>query len=1002
MVAVTLIQAGLFYATALFGGTVEQLKRNSHDILNERVINRKNYIENEMLQWRGVVESTALSINQSLETFSHQESVQGTKSLEKDENAAEFLQQISGDVIYMLRKNSVNGAFIILENDPLQPAEDNSHPALYIRDLDPISNSLDNSDLLIETAPTAVARNLKIPMDSWWSPRLQFNNLEGDKGGMFYKPVEAALAHPEIGYQDLGYWSRPYKLNKNDIDVISYSVPLISNDGNPYGVLGIEITLDYFKKLLPNNELSSTRSGSYLLAIDNAENETLAFENILTNGSLYRQINGSQTETRFYPVPVYNNSYSIESDWEEAYGCIQYFQLYNTNTPFEQDRWALVGIVNKRDLLGMAYRVRQLLAISTIISLVIGIVGMCIISTVFTRPVSALVRKLKSSDPQRPVKLDKIYITEIDELSGAIEHMSVNVAQSASKLTQIIEMTGISLGAFEFDKKKNIIFCAGNLFSVLNGDTQEKHSSWTVTPDKFKEKFTSYCPVLEESVQQRNESIYRIDIGQDDHKWYRLKVLEDPIRTLGVVVDITREILEKRKIEYERDYDVLTNLYNRRAFHAIVEKKFEAPENLKISALIMLDLDNLKYINDSYGHDFGDAYIRCAADIMKSFSQYNVLVSRMSGDEFQLFVYGYDNKEQIREIVQRLKEKMGETTLSLPDREKFKIRASAGMAWYPDDADNLELLIKYADFAMYKVKNTIKGEFNEFSISSYNKDAYLLHSKEELNKLIDDRLVQYAFQPIIDTQEGSILAYEALMRSQLETLQSPFEILSLARAQSKLYQIERLTWFKSIEDFVHATKGKELSCKIFINSIPNQILSPQDIQEFESLYAPLLSRLVIELTEEEMPDEDSLHMKQSIAKKWGCQFALDDFGTGYNGEAVLLSFTPQFVKVDMSIIRNINADQNRQRVLLNLVSYAASRNIGVIAEGVETYNELVTAMDCGVRYIQGFYLGKPSFIPQELGEDLRGEILSIQKMMQSTPTNSTCNPSSYIKAQDSP
>ena len=144
----------------------------------------------------------------------------------------------------------------------------------------------------------------------------------------------------------------------------------------------------------------------------------------------------------------------------------------------------------------------------------------------------------------------------------------------------------------------------------------------------------------------------------------------------------------------------------------------------------------------------------------------------MSGDEFYVFFHGYSRREDIRALIDQLKTAVHEAILPLPDDDSFHMRASAGVAWYPEDAQDYEQLIRFADFAMYTVKHTTKGEFSEFNMADYEKDAYLLHKKEELNKLIDQRLVDYHFQPIVSTATGDVFAYEALMRSRMDGLKT--------------------------------------------------------------------------------------------------------------------------------------------------------------------------------------------------------------------------------------
>ena len=165
----------------------------------------------------------------------------------------------------------------------------------------------------------------------------------------------------------------------------------------------------------------------------------------------------------------------------------------------------------------------------------------------------------------------------------------------------------------------------------------------------------------------------------------------------------------KAKIEYERDYDLLTNLLNCRAFHAQMQQLFQPSGKLKVAALIMMDLDNLKYINDTFGHDYGDQYIRAAANALRIGTPDSAVLSRMSGDEFYIFLYGYDTEDQVREKIDQLQKSIQTSTLDLPNRPSFTIRASAGVAWYPKDSENYEQLIRYADFAMYSVKEHDEG-----------------------------------------------------------------------------------------------------------------------------------------------------------------------------------------------------------------------------------------------------------------------------------------------------
>lgn len=989
LIAVLSVQSILFCCTVLWGGTIGRLNQNAFDILTERVINRKNYLQNEMIQRWSNLGETVEEIEEGVSFVLDKNKITIEELIKSPEMSMEVLNYVSEDIIYLLRKNSVTGAFIILDNGEVTRdfahEKDNLKYGLYIRDLDPKYNSNDTSDLLLERAPASITKKLGIAMDSQWNATFDFNNKSSENTyHYFYKPFQAALEYPGTEYSDLGYWSTPFYLSDDDVKIITYSVPLVYNDGTVYGVLGIELTTDYLKKLLPYNEISQGKEGSYLLAID--QNEDKNFKTVISSGPVYKTIFGEKDKIYFDSEAVYGSCYKTEKsrrNHDIPYGCIQYFKLYNSNTPFEQNTWALIGIVEGKNLFQFSEDVQTSVITALFFSLIGGIVVVFFVSKWFTKPIIALVEKVKKSNPRLPVKFEKINIVEIDELAAAIEALSKDVADSSSKLSQIIEMTSASIGAFEYQYTSNQVFYTKKFFYVLGLEKEEDDKVY-IDKKIFQEKMNTLEEFIDntdsvETVETSSLLLYKLSELFGRPYWVRLKLVRDTQRILGVAEDVTSEIEEKKKIEYERDYDLLTNLLNRRAFHSILKMKFNMPKHLKTAAFIMMDLDNLKFINDTYGHDYGDQYIRLTADLLKKYTPAHAVLSRMSGDEFNILIYGYDTKDEIREIIDIVKEGIRETIFPLPDNATFRVRASAGVAWYPDDSLYYEELIRYADFAMYQIKNTIKGEFSEFDLASYEKDSYLLHNKEELNKFIDGKLVEYHFQPIVDAKTGEIFAFEALMRSKLQTLKSPLEILNLAKSQSKLYQIEKLTWFQSLYDF---TKFKDINPNyhIFINSIANQELSQKDIALIESMYPDYLHRIVLELTEEEKLNHEFTKHKQEIMKKWKAGIALDDFGTGYNGEALLLTLQPQFIKIDISIVKNIDKDINRQKLLQNLTSYAAERHIKVIAEGVETEEELAKLIQYKVDYVQGYCIGVPHPVPREISPRIKESILKYQNL----------------------
>lgn len=965
------VQAGLFSVNIILGGTIEKLNHNAFDILNGQVINRRNYLESEMLGRWSNLDPTVAEISAIFNRKPEWKVVDFTDSIYQNR----ILSQCSQKLVNLLRRNLVTGVFLILTDGEVYNEEGHLQKhALYIRDMDPATSSVNNSDLLLLHAPAGISKQLSIPLDSNWQSYMSFDPAAPDSWSYFSKPYEAAIAYPEISEKDLGYWCPAFRQEGASLDTITYSMPIRDKEGAVHAILGVEISADYLGKQMPYQELNTKKQGMYLIGTVNSD--ALTFDAQLSTGPFYKHRFGDSARLQFKPQEEYIDAYKVidTSDHKDAvYGCIQYFDLYNTNTPFENERWALIGMLEGDQLLGFSHGMMTSIWVTWGLSLFLGLAAAWAASLLLARPITQLLVQLRESDPRYKLVLDKLNISEIDELSGAIETLSARVAREASRLSQIIDMAGVEIGAFESQPESDRMFCTDSFFDMLG---LEKVSDNDGTIGRA--EFDALLNTLDDQIEDRSEDgdikILHILRESGEDCWLRLKAVNTDDRIMGVVSDITQEILKRRQLERERDYDPLTDLINRRAFSVELSKRFQNPKELGIAAMVMLDLDNLKFINDSYGHDCGDEYIRSAADALRYYSPEQTLIARMSGDEFYVLLSGYSSREEVQEVIYRLEEGVRHATFLLPNHSRINLRASAGVAWYPDHATSYEKLLKYADFAMYQVKNTTKGEFGEFDLERYKRDSYLIHNQEEINRLIDQELVTFHFQPIVDARTGTVFGYEALMRPTMPNIKSPGEALMLAKTQSKLYGIERLTWRRSLADFERLT-GLDPTVRVFVNSVANQLLNEKDSLQLQERFSHLLSRVIIEITEEERSTEAETNNKLKWAADRGCQVALDDFGTGYNSEAALLLINPDFVKLDISIVHNVDADVNRRKLLQNMLSYAESRGIGVIAEGVETAAELRTLIGMGVDYVQGYYIARPQAhpepIPGRISEEIR-------------------------------
>ena len=281
---------------------------------------------------------------------------------------------------------------------------------------------------------------------------------------------------------------------------------------------------------------------------------------------------------------------------------------------------------------------------------------------------------------------------------------------------------------------------------------------------------------------------------------------------------------------------------------------------------------------------------------------------------------------------------------------------------------------------MYEVKHSIKGEVREFDMERYRAGVYAMEQRSDFEKLIRERRVDYCFQPIVSAHDGHVVAYEALMRPQLPTLRSPIKVMQLASEMGRLYDIEKLTFFRACECYeeLEAAGKLDADALIFVNSIASVSLSDEDWASYCEAHSAILPKLVVEITEEEEMNERELERKRNVPGVPGV-FALDDYGSGYSNGNSLLTVAPKYVKVDIAIIRGIDTDADKQQFLRALINYAHPRGVQVLAEGVETLSELRKVLEMGVDLLQGYCLAPPAAEPGAIDEKAAEVIAEVER-----------------------
>lgn len=289
---------------------------------------------------------------------------------------------------------------------------------------------------------------------------------------------------------------------------------------------------------------------------------------------------------------------------------------------------------------------------------------------------------------------------EFSELSSYINEMVKSLLDNNKRLSYVLSKTNMYIGAYEYNTVISTVNYTECIPKILDLDEEK-------TRELFynRELFCSFIQKLKENNIPEQHGVYRLP-GDEEH-YVRLEEIKEEDVVFGVVIDVTDEVCKLHKVVAERDQDILTGLYNRRGMETNLSRLFSEPEKLGYAALIMIDADGLKEINDTYGHESGDLYLKQLARTIKETGTRKSLAIRQGGDEFVLFLYGYDNEEELMKSILNLENKQSREKVTLHDDEEVLLRFSLGFSVVSDEYDYTKLL-KEADAKMYGNKKERK------------------------------------------------------------------------------------------------------------------------------------------------------------------------------------------------------------------------------------------------------------------------------------------------------
>jgi diguanylate cyclase (GGDEF)-like protein len=428
--------------------------------------------------------------------------------------------------------------------------------------------------------------------------------------------------------------------------------------------------------------------------------------------------------------------------------------------------------------------------------------------------------------------------------------------------------------------------------------------------------------------------------------------------------DITARIKANLAIWNQANLDFLTGLPNRYFFINKLENSIDAAAQSQSKlALLFLDLDRFKEVNDTLGHHIGDKLIQETARRLLTCAIDTDTVARLGGDEFTIILSDLYNIDRVEEIANKVLHQ-----LSLPfkiDNEQVYISTSIGITTYPDDGADANTLIKNADQAMYAAKDTGRDKFQYFTFQMQEKANARLNLIHDIRLALNDNQFRLHYQPIICVASGEIVKAEALIRwyHPERGLISPDDFIPIAEETGMINQIGNWVFATSIQKLQYWRDQYNQALQISINVSPAQFDIGGGIDSWNQKLATLKlpgDALILEITEGLL-----MEPSQQVSDKLlgfgnaNINVALDDFGTGYSSLAYLNRFDIDYLKIDKAFVCNLKPKSNDLALCEAIIVMAHKLGIKVIAEGIETPEQLSLLTQIGCDFGQGFYISKP-------------------------------------------
>lgn len=533
------------------------------------------------------------------------------------------------------------------------------------------------------------------------------------------------------------------------------------------------------------------------------------------------------------------------------------------------------------------------------------------------------------------------------------------------------EMSQIAhIGGWEFDPKTGIGKWSDEIARIHDvdpDDTATVEVGMSVFQGEWKEKMqTALDAALRDGIPYDLQ--LQMTSAKGNRKWVRTigsPVIEDGkvVRMRGAMQDITAQKLAEEKAQWLAHYDLLTELPNRNLLAEKVQSAVAvASRTAAPLAMVYVDLDHFKNINDSLGHDIGDKFLVAIAARIRSVMREGDTLSRVGGDEFVLLLAGSDADEAARVADNLIRLIMQSCRIN---SHELVVTASIGISLYPIDGDDYSSLLQSADAAMHRAKQNGRNGYCFFTADIQQKSVRNLELENGLHHALQRNELELYYQPQVDIRSNRLTGVEALLRWKHPTLGnvSPAEFIPVAEESGLILSIGEWVLRSALRQLKEwRQKGMQpfvMAVNLSAVQFRNRAFVPFIMDLLEELQLPA-EHLELELTERiTMQDPLEAIALMNELHSHGIRMSIDDFGTGYSSLNYLKQFHVYKLKIDQSFIRDITDNPEDETIVKTIVNMAHSLGMRTIAEGVETPEQIDVLRANGCDEIQGFFISKP-------------------------------------------